>query len=99
MAQKDQFFVVMCLDNGKLKYTLYTACSRELLSWKNEINETFIQQCLDDYQPSGAGTLAHRLQHRTACKIQNGHKGASKWITGSEKVSTTMFLGAHINFC
>ena len=99
MAQKDQFFVVMCLDNGKLKYTLYTACSRELLSWKNEINETFIQQCLDDYQPSGAGTLAHRLQHRTAFKIQNGYKGASKWITGSEKVSTTMFLGAHINFC
>ena len=33
------------------------------------------------------GALAHRLQHRTACKIQNGHQGAAKWPTGSGKGS------------
>ena len=34
------------------------------------------------------GKLAHRLQCRTACKIQNGRRGAPKWTTGSWKVST-----------
>ena len=29
------------------------------------------------------GTLANRLQRRTACKIQNGHQGAPKWQRGS----------------
>ena len=35
------------------------------------------------------GALAHRLQRRTACKIQNGCQGAQKWLTGSGKVSTS----------
>ena len=45
------------------------------------------------------GALAHRLQYRTACKMQNGHQGAPKWRTGSGKVSTTRFLGVLSNFC
>ena len=44
------------------------------------------------------GALAHRLQRRTACKIQNGHQGAPKWWTGSGKVSTPSFWGAPVNF-
>ena len=28
------------------------------------------------------GALAHRLQRRTTCKIQNGHQEALKWQTG-----------------
>ena len=39
------------------------------------------------------GALAHSLQRRTACKIQNGHQGGPKWPTGSAKVSTPRFLG------
>ena len=45
------------------------------------------------------GALAHRLQCRTACKIQNGRQGAPKWLTGSGKVSTPRFLGILSNFC
>merc|ERR1711953_1604053 len=32
-------------------------------------------------------------------KIQNGHQGASKWPTGSGKVSNPRLLGAPVNFC
>ena len=45
------------------------------------------------------GALAHRLQRRTACKIQNGRQGAPKWRMGSGKVSTPRFLGVLSNFC
>ena len=45
------------------------------------------------------GALAHRLQRRTACKIQNGCQGAPKWRTGSGKVSTSRCLGILSNFC
>ena len=34
------------------------------------------------------GALAHRLQRRSACKIQNGRQGGPKWPMGSGKVST-----------
>ena len=51
-----------------------------------------------EYQPSGEGALAHRLQRRTACKIQYGRQGAPKWQTGSGKVSTPRFLGILSNF-
>ena len=44
------------------------------------------------------GALAHRLQCRTACKIQNGCQGAPKWPTGSGKVYTPRFLGILSNF-
>ena len=44
------------------------------------------------------GALAHRLQRRTACKIQNGRQGAPKCPTGSGKVSTPRFLGVPVNF-
>ena len=37
------------------------------------------------YLPSGEGALAHRLQRRTAYKIQNGRQGAPKWPTGLER--------------
>ena len=42
--------------------------------------------------------LAHRLQRRTACKIQNGRQGAPKWRTGSGKGCTPGFLGILSNF-
>ena len=45
------------------------------------------------------GALAHRLQRRTACKIQNGRQGAPKWPTGSGKGSNPKFLGAPVNVC
>ena len=38
-----------------------------------------------EHWPSSEGALAHRLQRRTACKIQNGRQGAQKWPTGSGK--------------
>ena len=44
------------------------------------------------------GALTHRLQRRTACKIQNGCQGTPKWRTGSGKVSTPRFLGVLSNF-
>ena len=37
--------------------------------------------------------LAYRLQHRTACYIQNGQQGAPKWQTGSGKGNNPKFLG------
>ena len=40
------------------------------------------------------GALAHRLQRRTACKIQNGCQGAPKWPTGSGKGSNPRLLAA-----
>ena len=45
------------------------------------------------------GALAHRLQRRTACKIQNDRQGAPKWPTGSGKGSNPMLMGAPVNFC
>ena len=45
------------------------------------------------------GALAHLVQRRTACKIQNGRQGAPKWTTGSGKVSIPGFLGIVSNFC
>ena len=44
------------------------------------------------------GALAHRLQRRTAFKIQNGRLEAPKWPTESAKVSTLRFLGILSNF-
>ena len=44
------------------------------------------------------GSLANRLQRRTACKIQNGRQEAPKWWVGSGKVSTPRFLGVLSNF-
>ena len=44
------------------------------------------------------GALAHCLQRRTACKIQNGRHGAPKWPTGLGRVSTPRFLGVLSNF-
>ena len=44
------------------------------------------------------GALAHRIQRRTACKIQYGPQGAPKWPTGSGKVSTPRVLGILSNF-
>ena len=44
------------------------------------------------------GALAHRLQRRTACKIQNGRQLAPKWPRGSGQVSTPRFWGILSNF-
>ena len=52
---------------------------------KNEMNTSL----------AAKGALAHRLQRRTACKIQNGHQGAPKWLTGS---GTPRLLGVLSNF-
>ena len=59
-----------------------------------------IQTVKTSYNTSLAapGALAHRLQRRTACKIQNGRQWAPKWPTGSGKVSIPRFLGILSNF-
>ena len=44
------------------------------------------------------GALAHRLQRRTAFKIQYGPQGAPKCLTGSGKVFTPRVLGIQSNF-
>ena len=44
------------------------------------------------------GALAHRLQRRTACKIQNGRQGAPKWATGTGKGSIPRLLALSSNF-
>ena len=44
------------------------------------------------------GALAHRLQRRTAFKIQNGHQWVPKWLTGSGKGVIPRFLGILSNF-
>ena len=38
------------------------------------------------------GTLTHRQQHGTACKIQNCHQGNQKWPTGSTLLLNGCFL-------
>ena len=42
--------------------------------------------------------LAHRLQYRTTCIIQNGHQSAPKWLTGSERRCNHRLLAAPVNF-
>merc|ERR1712030_305998 len=44
------------------------------------------------------GALAHRLQRRTACTIQNGRQGPPKWPTGSGKGSNPRLLAILSNF-
>ena len=45
------------------------------------------------------GALAHRLQRRAACKIQNGRQWPPKWPTGSGKGSNPRLLAILSNFC
>ena len=56
------------------------------------------QENMKNTSLAARGALTHRLQRRTACKIQNGRQGAPKWQTGSGKVSTPRFLGVLSNF-
>ena len=56
------------------------------------------KEFLNNTSLAAKGALTHRLQRRTACKMQNGRKGAPKWRTGSAKVSTPRFLGFLSNF-
>ena len=60
---------------------------------KEIIHIVLILSLIDDYVTlkyntslAALGALAHGLQRRTACKIQNGRQGAPKWRTGSGKV-------------
>ena len=53
---------------------------------------TILSKFCIEYQPSGEGALAHRLQRRTACKIRYGPimadgvwKGAYPWGFGHSK--------------
>ena len=39
----------------------------------------FTCEVTKDTSQAAKGALVHRLQHRTACKIQNGHQVAPKW--------------------
>ena len=45
------------------------------------------------------GALAHRLQRRTACKIQNGRQGPPIWPTGSGKGFNPRSLATPNHFC
>ena len=60
---------------------------------------TFKKERLLNTSLAAPGALAHRLQRRTICKIQNGCQWASKWPTWSGKVCTLRFLGVLSNFC
>ena len=44
------------------------------------------------------GALAHCLQRRASCKIQNGHQGAPKWPTESRSGCTLGVLGTVNDF-
>ena len=46
----------------------------------------FFEERIYNTSLAAKGALAHRLQRRTSCKIQNGRQGAPKWSTGSGKV-------------
>ena len=65
-----------------------------------EIEKQFHYKCkpFENTSLAAKGALAHRLQRRTAWKIQIGRQGASKWPTGSGKVFTPRFLGILSNF-
>ena len=68
------------------------------LQWNTMFDreQILMETTLDNTSLAAKGALAHRLQRRTACKIQNGRQGAPKWTTGSGKVSR--FLGVLSNF-
>ena len=38
------------------------------------------------------GEFVHRLQHRTACKIQNGRQGAPKWLPGGANMAAGVWV-------
>ena len=65
--------------------------------WKSH-NVYLILTIMEDTSLAAKGALAHRLQRRTACKIQNGRQGAPTWERGSGKVSTPRILGVLSNF-
>ena len=51
-------------------------------------------KCIINTSLAAPGALAHRLQRRNACKIQNGRQGAQEWPTGSGKMFTPRLLEA-----
>ena len=67
--------------------------NEDKLTYENFNNENDLNTSL-----AAKGALAHHLQRRSACKIQNGRQGAPKWQRGSGKVSTPRFLGILSNF-
>ena len=58
----------------------------------------FRNKCYNNTSLAAPGALAHRLQRRTACKIQNGRQGAPKWPTGSGKGSNPRLLAISSHF-
>ena len=82
IRQKNSFFC----ENGQLCVCFFPSTIKGRVKKKKGIQA----------EPKGA--LAHRLQRRTACRIQNGRQGDPKWPTGSGKVSTTRILGVPVNF-
>ena len=56
------------------------------------------QENMKNTSLAAPGVLVHRLQCRTACKIQNGRQGAPKWPTGSGKGSNPRLLGSSSHF-
>ena len=82
--------------------TTIPANSTEILGNEEILEQRLVMQFVSMYvntSLAAQGALAHRLQCRTICKIQNGHYEAPKWPTGSGKVSNHRFLGAPVNFC
>ena len=78
-----------------ISYT--TSCQLECTNWNIIIILLFPKKGLKIPSYWSRGPLAYLPQRRTAFKIQNGHKVASKWPTQSRKRSTTSFLGAPNN--
>ena len=56
------------------------------------------QENMKNTSLAAPGALAHQLQRRTTCKIQNGRQGAPKWPTGSGKGSNPRLLAISSHF-
>ena len=86
-----------CILISKLLLVQNTCPSLPLQTPINCITSKYIHNYLNT-SLAAKGVLAHCLQRRTACKIQNGRQGAPKWRTGFGKMSTPRFLGVLSNF-
>ena len=83
----------------KMGEDLYISVAYHIIfSFRKSYIERSSREQMINTSLAAPGALAHRLQRRSACKIQNGHQWAPKWLTGSGKVSTPRFLGILSNF-
>ena len=93
--------VANCIRSGNIGQHTYVLCIHILLIYRIEfmiIKFNPLKLINRNTSLAAPGALAHRLQRRTACKIQNGRQGAPKWPTGSGKGSNPRLLAILSNF-